>query len=75
MARMTLDQLQIFLAVAQHLHFTRAADALYISQPAVSVAIQSLEKQYQVKLFHRIGRRVELTDAGRMLQKKSTENP
>jgi len=68
---MTLDQLQIFLAVAQHLHFTRAADALYISQPAVSVAIQSLEKQYQVKLFHRIGRRVELTDAGRMLQKKA----
>ena len=71
MARMTLDQLQIFLAVAQHLHFTRAADALYISQPAVSVAIQSLEKQYQVKLFHRIGRRVELTDAGRMLQKEA----
>ena len=34
MARMTQDLLQIFLAVAQHLHFTRAADALYISQPA-----------------------------------------
>jgi DNA-binding transcriptional LysR family regulator len=39
---MTLDQLEIFLAVAQHLHFTRAAD-LYITQPSVSAAIQSLE--------------------------------
>ena len=71
MARMTLDQLQTFLAVAQHLHFTQAAEALYLSQPAVTAAIQSLEKQYGVKLFHRIGRRVELTDAGRMLQREA----
>jgi DNA-binding transcriptional LysR family regulator len=68
MARMTLDQLQIFLAVAQHMHFTRAAEALYITQPSVSAAIQSLEEQYGVKLFNRIGRRIELTLAGRMLQ-------
>lgn len=64
---MTLDQLQIFLAVAQHMHFTRAAEALYITQPSVSAAIQSLEEQYGVKLFHRVGRRVELTQAGRTL--------
>jgi DNA-binding transcriptional LysR family regulator len=39
---MTLDPLRIFLAVDEHLHFTRAAQALYINQPAVSAAIQSL---------------------------------
>ena len=68
MAGMTLDQLRIFLAVAVHLHFTRAAETLYISQPAVSAAIQSLEEQYGVKLFHRIGRHIEITEAGKLLQ-------
>ena len=68
MARMTIDQLQIFLAVAQQMHFTRAAEALYITQPSVSAAIQSLEEQYGVKLFNRVGRRIELTLAGKMLQ-------
>lgn len=65
---MTLDQLRIFLAVAEHLHFTRAAEALYITQPAVSAAIQSLEGEYGVKLFHRIGRQIEITEAGKLLQ-------
>ncbi|MFN9674398.1 MAG: LysR family transcriptional regulator, partial [Microcystis sp.] len=55
MARMTLDQLEIFLATAEHLHFTKAAEALYITQPAVSAAIASLENEYGVKLFHRVG--------------------
>lgn len=68
---MTLDQLQIFLAVAEHMHFTRAAEALYITQPSVSAAIQSLEEQHHVKLFNRVGRRIELTQAGRMLQKEA----
>lgn len=65
---MKIEQLRIFLAVAEHLHFTRAADSLYITQPAVSAAIQSLEEQYGVKLFHRMGRHIELTDAGKLLQ-------
>lgn len=65
---MTLEQLRIFLAVAEQLHFTRAAEALYITQPAVSAAIQSLEQEYGVKLFHRIGRRIEMADAGRLFQ-------
>lgn len=68
MAGMTLDQLRVFLAVAEHLHFSRAAEELYITQPAVSATIQSLEAQYGVKLFHRIGRRIEITDAGKLLQ-------
>ena len=71
MARMTLDQLEIFVAVAQHLHFTRAAETLYITQPSVSAAIQNLEEQYGVRLFNRVGRRIELTDAGRMLQQEA----
>ncbi len=68
MAAMTLDQLRIFLAVAEHLHFTRAAEALYITQPAVSAAIQTIEEEYAVKLFHRIGRHIEITEAGKFLQ-------
>jgi len=67
MAGMTLDQLRVFLAVVEYLHFTRAAEALYISQPAVSAAIQNLEEQYRVKLFHRIGRQIEITEAGKLL--------
>jgi DNA-binding transcriptional LysR family regulator len=65
---MTLEQLRIFLAVAEMLHFTRAAEALYITQPAVSAAIQTLETEYGVRLFHRIGRHIEITDAGKLLQ-------
>ncbi|BAZ30384.1 LysR family transcriptional regulator [Cylindrospermum sp. NIES-4074] len=68
MAGMTLDQLRIFLAVAEHLHFTRAAEELYITQPAVSAAIHSLEQEYGVKLFHRIGRHIEIAEAGKLLQ-------
>jgi DNA-binding transcriptional LysR family regulator len=65
---MTLEQLRIFLAVAEMLHFTRAAEALYITQPAVSAAIQTLETEYGLRLFHRIGRHIEITDAGKLLQ-------
>ncbi|MBD2360600.1 LysR family transcriptional regulator [Anabaena minutissima FACHB-250] len=65
---MTLEQLRIFLAVSEMLHFTRAAEALYITQPAVSAAIQTLETEYGVRLFHRIGRHIEITDAGKLLQ-------
>lgn len=65
---MTLEQLRIFLAVAEVMHFTRAAETLYITQPAVSAAIQCLEAEYGVKLFHRIGRHIEITDAGKLLQ-------
>ncbi|MDK2407626.1 LysR substrate-binding domain-containing protein [Aphanizomenon sp. PH219] len=68
MAGMTLDQLRIFLAVAEHLHFTRAAEELYITQPAVSAAIQNLEQEYGIKLFHRIGRHIEIAQAGKLLQ-------
>lgn len=67
---MNLDQLQVFLVVSRHLHFSRAAEELYITQPAVSASIAKLESLFGVKLFHRIGRRVELTDAGRFLARE-----
>lgn len=68
LSEMTFEQLRIFLAVAEYLHFTRAAETLHVTQPAVSAAIQNLEEAYGVKLFHRIGRRVEIAEAGRLLK-------
>ena len=59
--------LEVFYAVARHLNFSRAAEELYVSQPAVSKHIKDLEKDLGVDLFHRNGRRVELTDAGRLV--------
>ncbi|MEE7492046.1 MULTISPECIES: LysR substrate-binding domain-containing protein [Methylobacterium] len=63
---MTLDQLRIFVAVAERQHVTRAAEALNIVQSAVSAAVSGLEGRHAVKLFHRVGRGIELTDSGRI---------
>jgi DNA-binding transcriptional LysR family regulator len=60
-------RLTVFRAVARRQHFSRAADDLDLSQPAVSKHIQLLEVEWGVQLFHRLGSRVELTDAGRIL--------
>lgn len=62
----TFDQLRIFLAVAEREHVTRAAEALNLTQSTVSGAIAALEGRHKVKLFHRIGRRIELTEEGRI---------
>ena len=64
-SRMTLEQLAIFVAVAERAHVTRAAEALNLTQSTVSGAIQALENRHQIALFHRIGRRIELTPDGR----------
>ena len=63
---MTLEQLRIFVAVAERQHVTRAAEALNLAQSAVSASIAGLESQYRTKLFHRVGRGIELTEAGTM---------
>jgi DNA-binding transcriptional LysR family regulator len=63
---MTLEQLRIFVAVAEREHVTRAAEALGIVQSAASAAIAALESEHDVQLFHRVGRRIELTEAGRI---------
>ena len=61
---MTLEQLRVFVAVAERQHMTRAAEALNLAQSAVSSAIANLEGRHGAKLFHRVGRGIELTEAG-----------
>jgi DNA-binding transcriptional LysR family regulator len=63
---MTLEQLRIFAAVAEREHVTRAARDLNLTQSAVSAAVSAIEARYATKLFDRIGRRIELTKAGRL---------
>lgn len=63
---MTLDQLRVFVAVAEREHVTRAAEALHMTQSATSAAIAALEQRHDVRLFHRVGRRIELTQAGHL---------
>lgn len=63
----TLDQLRILKAIAAEGSFKRAADTLYVSQPAVSLQVQNLEKQLSVPLFDRGGRKAQLTEAGYLL--------
>nr|WP_295662555.1 LysR substrate-binding domain-containing protein [Polymorphobacter sp.] len=63
---MTLEQLRIFVGVAEREHMTRAAEALNVTQSAASAAIAALEARHGVALFHRIGRRIELTEAGKV---------
>ncbi|MEL6776758.1 MAG: LysR substrate-binding domain-containing protein [Cyanobacteria bacterium J06597_16] len=61
---MEIYQLKVFLEVAQHLSFTAAADSLNLTQPAVSAKIKSLEANLGTALFHRLGRKIELTVVG-----------
>ena len=62
---MTLEQLRIFIAVADKQHVTQAARELNLTQSATSAAIAALETRYGVKLFDRIGRGIALTQTGR----------
>ncbi|MEC4682918.1 MAG: LysR substrate-binding domain-containing protein [Nitrospirota bacterium] len=64
---MTNDQLRVFLKVAEYQSFTQAGEALFLTQPAVSLQIKTLEKDLGVPLFERTGKKILLTEAGRRL--------
>lgn len=70
---MTIHQLQSFLAVAEKQSFTAAADALYISQSALSQQIRQLEHQLGFQLFDRSTRQVTLTEAGRSFYRNAQQ--
>lgn len=64
---MDLKNLQCFVAVAEHLNFSRAAEQLFISQPSLSIRIKALEQELGTSLFYRTHQQVYLTDAGAAL--------
>ena len=68
--RYSLRQLQVFLATAREENITRAADSLSMSQSAASSALKDLEKQFDVLLFERLGKRLKLSELGRNLRPK-----
>ena len=66
--RFTLRQLQVFLATARSENVSRAAEELAMSQSAASGALKELEQQFDVQLFDRLGKRLQLSELGRQLR-------
>lgn len=67
MIRATLQQLRLFEAVAHHGSYTRAAEAIHLTQPAISIQIKRLEEGLGVSLFEQMGKKIYLTAAGKEL--------
>lgn len=65
---LTIRQLQVFDAVARHRNFTRAAEELFMTQPAVSGHVRQMEEGAEMPLLERVGRRLDLTQAGEEVQ-------
>ncbi|WP_058300711.1 LysR family transcriptional regulator [Gorillibacterium timonense] len=70
---MVAETLRVFVTVAEQRHFSRAAELLNLSQPAVSLHIRNLEHEIGAKLLHRSPKQVSLTEAGDILYKRSKE--
>lgn len=69
---MNIRQMQIFRALCEELNFTKTAARLNMTQPAVSHVVAELERETGTPLFDRIGRRIYLTAAGKLLLEKIT---
>ncbi|MBP1933381.1 LysR family transcriptional regulator [Ammoniphilus resinae] len=70
---MIVDSLKIFITVIQKHGFSKAAETLHLSQPAVSLQIQNLEQELGMKLIHRSAKQVEPTQAGQILYDRAIE--
>jgi DNA-binding transcriptional LysR family regulator len=70
---LTLRQLQVFEAVARHLNYTRAAEELHMTQPAVSGHIRQMAEQLGMPLIEQVGKRLHLTEAGEEVQKAALD--
>lgn len=70
---MTIRHLKVFICVCKHSSMTKAAEELFIAQPAVSNTISEIEKNYNIKLFDRINKRLLLTEEGKGLLIKAKE--
>jgi LysR family hydrogen peroxide-inducible transcriptional activator len=70
---MEIYQLRYFIAVSEEGSFTKAASRLHISQPSLSQQVMNLEEELSQKLFHRLGRRVTLTDPGHILLQRARD--
>jgi len=69
--RYTLRQLEVFLGIAHQQNVSKAAEALNMSQSAASSALKELEQQFDVQLFDRIGKRLQLNEQGRLMRPKA----
>src|SRR3569832_461068 len=67
MRNATLRQLKVFETVARHLSYSRAAEELHLTQPAVSTQVRKLEDHAGLPLFEQLGKKVHLTAAGRQM--------
>ncbi|GAA5316200.1 MAG: LysR family transcriptional regulator [Candidatus Pelagadaptatus aseana] len=67
----SLRQLEVFLAAAHYENITRAADSLAMSQSAASSSLRDLEKQFDIQLFDRVGKRLQLNELGRFLRPRA----
>ena len=66
--RYSLRQLEVFLATARYENVTRAAETLAMSQSAASGSLKELERQFDMKLFDRLGKRLQLSELGQQLR-------